>query len=76
VSELATHAPDARRQTPLFVKIVWGIALVLIAVLFAFGEFDLTITNGAPQQAAAAAMACFRLIAVYTFARAVQGVSR
>jgi hypothetical protein len=57
-------------------KVVWTIAALLIAALAIFGETDLSVAGSAPQQAAAAAMACFRLVAVYTFARAVDALTR
>ena len=55
-------------------KIVWVLALGLIGLLLVSGETDISSAASAPQQAAAAAMACFRLVAVYAFARGVDAL--
>jgi hypothetical protein len=57
-------------------KVSWALALILMGALFYFGEYDLSMASSAPQQAAAAAMACFRLVAVYALARGVDALCR
>jgi hypothetical protein len=63
---------NATRRKPAIVRIVWALALVGITLGSIDGAVSLQLAESAPQQAAAAGMACFYLIGAYTFARAVQ----
>lgn len=78
-SDVTQELLDAQAQpkTPpgrIFRKVIWLIALLLIGALAVTGEIDLQMAESAPQQAAAAGVSCMRLIAVYTFARAIDGL--
>lgn len=51
-------------------KIVWGVALVAMTFLAWTGYVNFELAESAPQQAAAAAWACFQIIVPYVLARA------
>lgn len=79
--DAAEYAQIVKREAPASVgfvlrKLVWGVALaaIFLSAAESFASFELQ--TGAPQQAASAAYACFRLIAVYVAARAIDELSR
>lgn len=55
-------------------RVVWGIALLVIGFNALNGFATIAIQTGAPQQAAAGAIACFEIVVPYVIARAVEGV--
>ena len=57
-------------------RVVWVLALIGIVLAAINGFGSLALAESAPQQAAGAAMSCFYLIAAYTFARAVDALTR
>jgi hypothetical protein len=56
------------------VRFVWLIALMVIGLLAVNGHLTFEAQESAPQQAAAAAWACFQIIVPYLIARAIQEV--
>jgi hypothetical protein len=56
----------------IIARLVWFCALVAIVVLAAEGFLTFGLQIGAPQQAAAAAWSCFKVIVPYTIARSIQ----
>jgi hypothetical protein len=60
----------------ILAKIVWAGALLVMAFSAIDGFVSFNVQTGAPQQAAVAAYGCFRLIAVYVLARAVEALTR
>jgi hypothetical protein len=57
-------------------KLIWGLALLAMAVVAVDGFFALEMQSSAPQQAAAAGAHCFYMIAVYVGTRAVDQLTR
>jgi hypothetical protein len=57
-------------------KIIWTVALLVMGVAAIEGFFSFAIQTGAPQQAAAAAASCFRIITPYVIARALDELTR
>jgi hypothetical protein len=88
---LSSSAPDGptSRQSPVggppapsgrggvvFRKLVWILALAAMLVAALDGFFSFRLQNSAPQQAAAAANACFQIIVPYVIARALDALTR
>jgi hypothetical protein len=57
-------------------RFFWFVSALTALFGGAIGLFGGLVANGAPQQAAAAAMGCVIVIAPYVFARAVDELSR
>lgn len=55
-------------------RIMWALVALAILVFGIDGYFSFVRAQSAPQEAAAAAMACFSIILPYLLARAVDGV--
>lgn len=73
---LAAHKADAPTGRTITRRVVWVVAILAIIGLAIVGEINLSMAESAPQQAAAAAMSCFRLVVVYAFARGVDAICR
>lgn len=72
----ATTPVWVSQRTPLIAKIVWSISLLCSLAGGVMGLMDFSRATSAPQQAAAAAFGCLISIAPYTFAKAVDAISR
>jgi hypothetical protein len=57
-------------------KLIWSVALLVMAGSALNGFATFAIQTGAPQQAAAAASACFQMITPYLIARAMDELTR
>lgn len=57
-------------------RVVWAIAMLGPMVGFLFLVLALTVANGAPQEAALAAVACAFAVIPYCFARALESALR
>ena len=57
-------------------KIVWSVALVFMGYFAIDGSVTISIQTGAPQQAAAGAIACFHIIVPYVIARGIDALTR
>jgi hypothetical protein len=68
----ADSAPVGR----LVRKVVWTIALAVMALAAMNGYLTIEIQESAPQQAAAGAISCFYMIAPYVVARAIDHLAR
>lgn len=77
-SDVLAARVDTTSNAASFVlrKIVWVIALLAIALAAINGFFTIEIQTGAPQQAAAGAIACFQVITPYVLARALDELTR
>ena len=71
-------ATAAGGPSALFVarKVVWALAFAALTLFAVDGFTTFDIQTGAPQQAAAAAAACFHMITVYVLARAADQLLR
>ena len=70
--EKPARAPSKRRPALIF----WTISLICTFIGGAIGLLGVLGANGAPQEAAAAAVGCLIVIAPYAFARAVDELIR
>lgn len=60
----------------VFMKICWGVT-ILVTTFAAFGLFfGVVAANGAPQEAAVGAIVAATCIIPYIFTRAVEGMSK
>ncbi len=72
-----TPTTGPKADTPFFLrKALWGFATLAMAFFAVDGYFTIEIQSGAPQQAAAAGMACFKLVTPYVIARALDQLLR
>ena len=78
VVEAAPPMPSRKAVGVGFIlrKLIWGVALVAMGIVGVNGLFTFEMQNSAPQQAAAAGVNCFYLIAVYVGARALDQLTR
>lgn len=77
--ETVTTVEIARRPAGalfIFRKLIWALALTLMCLGAADGVLTFQIQSGAPQQAVAAASACFHMITVYVIARGFDALLR
>jgi hypothetical protein len=70
----AQNAPKKSSTGRPLTRLVWGVALLFIALAASNGYTTWGLAESAPQQAAAAGMACFQTLVPYVLARAVQEV--
>jgi hypothetical protein len=66
----------AQQRNPVVAKIFWVVSMLAALVAGLFGFVTVTLANGAPQEAAGAAVACLIAIVPYVFARGVQELLR
>jgi hypothetical protein len=57
-------------------RFFWSVSMFANLIGAAYGVLGWTFSNGAPQEAAAAAVACFIAIVPYCMARAVDELTR
>lgn len=57
-------------------KFLWALTLGATVLAVANGIVTFEMQSGAPQQAAAAGVSCFHVIAIYVLARAIDQLSR
>lgn len=70
------HASPTPSLASLWPKVAWAIAVFSAIAGSYIGATGIEEANGAPQQAAAAAMGCFYMIGPYIIARAVTELSK
>src|SRR5688572_12061431 len=76
---LARPAGDARKSASagfILRKVIWIAALIVMGFFAIDGFVSFYLQTGAPQQAAAAASACFHMITPYVMARALDELTR
>jgi hypothetical protein len=76
VKPIAASAPSGPGTGFIIRKLTWSAALLAMGAFAVDGFFTFYMQTSAPQQAAAAAAACFHMIAPYVIARAIDELTR